>query len=143
MAEAVACGDQAGLRCIVSSIASVDWGEWQGVNQANRERLMSSTSRGLLPHRIEYALVLVIVGALAALVNSAVQSARDPRGPNGLPIPAEHPDETRRVGHSSGLSIVLPVNWEFVTALPSESPKDIHLSSWHRTYPFAIGRVAS
>lgn len=97
---------------------------------------MSTAGRRFLPRRVEYAFVLVIIGGMAAVIIPAVRAVRDPRGPNGLAIPAEHPAEVRRVGHSSGLSIVLPVNWEFQTSLTSEPPRIF-------IYPRGIGRTRS
>ncbi|QDU42731.1 hypothetical protein Mal52_11980 [Symmachiella dynata] len=65
-----------------------------------------------LPSRFEILVIVVICGGLFALLYPAVQMQRNPKGPHGSMIPQEPPDERNRVFHSSGVSIVAPLNWD-------------------------------
>lgn len=62
--------------------------------------------------RIELVIVVVIVGGLFAFLYPAIQSTRNPKGPHGEVYPTAPPDESNRVTHRTGLSIVAPVNWD-------------------------------
>lgn len=66
---------------------------------------------------VEYFIVVSIVGGLFALLYPAVKSARErpgrfSPGPSGELIPVAAPQEANRIVHASGLSIIVPENWE-------------------------------
>lgn len=55
----------------------------------------------------EFLVVSAIVCGLFVLGRLSL-----PEGPVGRNVPTEEPDESRRVRSTSGISIVLPVNWQ-------------------------------
>lgn len=62
--------------------------------------------------RTELVIVLAIIAGLFALLYPAVQNARNAKGPHGETYPSTAPNEASRVTHPTGISIVLPVNWD-------------------------------
>jgi hypothetical protein len=61
---------------------------------------------------IEWLVVVTVILVMVAVLLPAVRLAQDPNGPHGDPVPTELPDERNRYYHESGISIVLPPNWE-------------------------------
>ena len=57
---------------------------------------------------VELAIVALIIGVLNGCLWPIV---RDARGPAGLPIPDRLPEESRRVRHPLGFSMVVPPDW--------------------------------
>ena len=79
------------------------------------------------PKRIlEGLIVIAIVGGTIAILRPAIRAARDasrfPDGPYGELIPTDAPQESRRIHHATGFSIVIPPNWELY-----EMPRDWEL----------------
>lgn len=71
-------------------------------------------TRRILPSRGEWLVIAGISAILFFVLYPAVQRARNPLGPHGEMIPSEPPEESRRFVHSSGTSIIVPVNWDVV-----------------------------
>src|SRR4051812_35962545 len=67
------------------------------------------------PVLAELAVVAGICGLLSCCLWPIV---RDARGPTGDPIPKEPPDEANRVHHPSGLSMIVPPDWDVAPAGP-------------------------
>lgn len=57
-------------------------------------------------------IVVAIACILLLLVYPAINEVQNPRGPLGQPIPADPPRDANRIRNASGVSIVLPENWE-------------------------------
>jgi hypothetical protein len=74
--------------------------------------MRSTKERRGLRCSVELFVVAVILGVLVILLVPTVQNVRLPDGPPGEMIPTLAPDEKRRVDHASGISIVLPENWD-------------------------------
>jgi hypothetical protein len=56
---------------------------------------------------------VVIVGLICGLLSCCLWPVvRDSRGPSGDPIPEEPPDESNRIQHPAGFSVVVPPNWD-------------------------------
>lgn len=62
--------------------------------------------------RIELVIVSAIIAGLVAVIYPVVQATRNPRGPHGETYPSEPPNEANRITHPTGLSIILPANWD-------------------------------
>ena len=62
--------------------------------------------------RTEFLVILAIISGLFALLYPALQGVRNPKGPYGKKYPSDAPDEVNRVTHPTGLSIILPENWD-------------------------------
>jgi hypothetical protein len=60
----------------------------------------------------ELLVVVAILGGLSALLYSALQQVRNPKGPHGELVPTAAPEEANRIVHATGLSIVAPKNWD-------------------------------
>lgn len=84
--------------------------------------LTPSESQCIRIKPIEIVVVLAIIGGLFALFYPMIQSARNPKEPNGQIIPSDPPKESNRITHASGLSIVAPVNWDQVRENGSNVP---------------------
>ncbi len=69
---------------------------------------------------IEWLIVISIITILIILLNHAIQQTRNPKGPAGKMIPTELPNESNRIVHSTGLSIIAPVNWVYRDRNPAE-----------------------
>ncbi len=65
-----------------------------------------------IPWFVDLVVVIGIVAGLVAVLYSAVQQCRNPKGPHGAMIPAEPPNEANRIRHATGLSIIAPENWD-------------------------------
>jgi hypothetical protein len=86
----------------------------------------------------EMVAIVVIIGALIAILLPAVKEAQkhqNPKGPHGRMIPAEPPEEDNRITVESGLSIVAPQNWDLAELLYDGPCIGIHArrSSLRRT----------
>jgi hypothetical protein len=62
----------------------------------------------------------VAAAILAALTAYHWPNFRDALEPTGNSIPRESPDESRRIIATSGLSIVVPMNWDYRVFAPDE-----------------------
>ena len=108
---------------------------------------------------LEGLVVVAVVGGVIAILRPAIQAARDaslfPDGPYGELIPSDPPQESRRIEHASGFSIVMPPNWELFDRDPffqivarhrgggmrfrsmitvaQVAPTDTELATWKRT----------
>lgn len=60
----------------------------------------------------EFLIVATVLILLVAVLLPAVRDAQNPNGPPGEVVPSAPPQEARRVRNATGLSIVLPENWE-------------------------------
>jgi hypothetical protein len=72
----------------------------------------STSERRRLGRFAEYLIVAMILSIMVFVLLPAVRQVRNPDGPPGEMVPSVAPDETNRVWNASGLSIVLPENWE-------------------------------
>lgn len=61
-----------------------------------------------LPTWVEVVIIGLICGLLSCCLWPIV---RDSRGPSGDPIPKQQPNESNRIRHPAGFSIVVPPNW--------------------------------
>lgn len=78
-------------------------------------------TRRILPSWGEWLVIIGISSVLFFVLYPAVQMARNPKGPHGKIIPTVPPEESRRVAHHTGLSIVVPINWDVVrSSLPGD-----------------------
>lgn len=62
--------------------------------------------------RAEFVIVAVILCGLVAMLYPVVQRTRNPNGPHGEIYPSVAPNEANRITHQTGLSIILPENWD-------------------------------
>ena len=108
---------------------------------------------------LESIAVIAIIGAMLSFVLPAIRAAREaslfPDGPYGELIPSEPPHASKRIQHATGISIVMPPNWQlfdrgssvqiaarhrrggmrlqsFIT-ITSADPMDTELAGWERT----------
>lgn len=58
------------------------------------------------------AQLLVVALILVPIIGLVVPVVRDARGPRGDPVPTQPPDETNRIHHPLGFSIVVPPCWD-------------------------------
>jgi len=76
---------------------------------------------------IEACVVLVILGGIFGVLYPAVRAVRDAPsrftpGPPGEMVPSEPPQEANRIVHESGVSIIVPPNWEKILDYGPETP---------------------
>ncbi len=83
--------------------------------------------------RLELVVVLMMACVLT-LCYTAVQQVRNPKGPHGQIYPTTPPSEDRRITHPTGLSIVVPINWDQIL---DEGPLVPFLCVSSRGYPGA------
>jgi len=106
---------------------------------------------------LEALVVVALLSGMMALLYPAVRAAREaslfPDGPYGELIPNAAPEERNRITHASGVSIVVPKNWERIDrrpflcitarvsgarlrsliAIQKSDPTDVVLATWART----------
>lgn len=74
-------------------------------------------ARKLLPSRGEWVIVAIVLIAMGFLFYPVIEM-RLRYGAAGEMIPSDAPDEARRIVHASGVSIVVPENWELTNDSP-------------------------
>ena len=62
--------------------------------------------------RTELMIVLVILGGLFASLYPALERTQNSKGPHGETYPSAGLNEANRITHPTGLSIILPANWD-------------------------------
>lgn len=81
-----------------------------------------SDSKRIFPPLIEWTFVAAIITGLVVFIYPIVQSTRNPKGLHGKMIPTESPDESNRIVHATGLSIVAPLNWDQIRDMEPTTP---------------------
>ena len=72
--------------------------------------------------RWKWLVIPLVLAALGALLYPAVKRAGNPRGPHGATIPLSAPEESRRVVHPTGLSMIAPPNWDSIRDRGPQTP---------------------
>lgn len=88
-------------------------------------------SKGILPTKWEWLVVVLIMTSLVLFLLPAVHNKHAADGPLGEMIPVTAPKEENRITHSSGFSIIAPPSW-----LKKDMGPD---QIWIRIYPRGYG----